>query len=281
MVDSLLRAYLQLIESQPDLFQPRTGDSQPVDRRKRLRRRALRQGWLIRKECEGRRVPDVPTSPGENRRVLPEPFNRVPDQQLADPLKRRRTLFQCQPAEQLLSDRTRGALQISVDDLAGTRCWTGDRQPATELPMRPDHGATNEAAVMPATAELRELGMALYLDRPLGIYKEPAEVDRTPLLSYVAFSLKIAESRLRRLCGVPPGKGASGHAPIRSQVEVRQLEKRLQRQRPQTKVFPYLSSLQLHVWGPWLWKMPSVPPPIFNFCARRRSRSNNSSGILI
>jgi hypothetical protein len=238
MVDSLLRAYLQRIERHSDLFQPRTGDSQPVDRRKRLRRRALRQGWLIRKECEGHRVPDVPTSPGENRRVLPEPFNRVPDPQLADPLKRRRTLFRGQPAEQMLSDRTRGVLQISIDDLAATRCWIGDRQPATELPMSPDHGATNEAVVIPATVELRELGMALYLDRPLGVYREPAEVDRTPLLSYEAFSLKIAESRLQRLCGVPPGKGAGGHAPIRSQVEVRQLVKRLQKAAPTDQGFP-------------------------------------------
>ena len=228
MVDSLLRAYLQLIERHPDLFQPRTGDSQAVDRRKRLLRRALRQGWLIRKECEGRRVPDVPTSLGENRRVLPEPFHRVPDQQLAEPLKRRKALFQGEPAEQMLSDRTRGVLQTSIDDLAAAGCGTGDRQFATELPMTSDHGTTNEAAAMPAAAELRELGMALYLDRPLGVFKEPAEVDRSPLLSYVAFSLKIAESRLQRLCGVPPGKGAGVRAPSRSPVELSQLVKRLQ-----------------------------------------------------
>ena len=82
--------------------------------------------------------------------------------------------------------------------------------------MKPDTATTNEAAVMPASVELRELGTALYLDRPLGVYKEPAEVDRTPLLSYEAFSLTIAEARLRNLCGIPPGKGAGGHAPIRS-----------------------------------------------------------------
>ena len=158
MVDSLLRAYLQLIERHPDLFQPRTGDSQAVDRRKRLLRRALRQGWLIRKECEGRRVPDVPTSPGENRRVLPEPFHRVPDQQLAEPLKRRKTLFQGEPAEQMLSDRTRGVLQTSIDDLAAAGCGTGDRQFATELPMTSDHGTTNEAAAMPAVGRTSRAG---------------------------------------------------------------------------------------------------------------------------
>jgi hypothetical protein len=73
----------------------------------------------------------------------------------------------------MLSDQARAVLETSLDDLADT---------------------TPSAA-----AELRELGMALYLDRPLGLFKEPAEVDRTPLLSYEAFSLAIAESRLKKL----------------------------------------------------------------------------------
>ena len=71
--------------------------------------------------------------------------------------------------------------------------------------------------------------MALYLDRPLGVFKEPAEVDRTPLLSYEAFSLTIAESRLQRLCGLPPGGRSGGRAPIRSQNELSQLIIRLQK----------------------------------------------------
>jgi hypothetical protein len=176
--DSLLRAYLQLIEDQPHLFDPQNADPPPgnlppVERRKRLRRRALRQGWLLRKEYEGHPVPDLPTSQGENRWVLPAPFARVPDEQLTDPQTRRRKLFDHRPAEQMLSDRARAVLETSLDDLAHT---------------------TPSAA-----AELRELGMALYLDRPLGLFKEPAEVDRTPLLSYEAFSLTIAESRLKKL----------------------------------------------------------------------------------
>ena len=48
-------------------------------------------------------------------------------------------------------------------------------------------------------AELQELGMALFLDRPLGVFKQPGEPDRTPLLSYVAFSRSLAERRLREL----------------------------------------------------------------------------------
>lgn len=45
-------------------------------------------------------------------------------------------------------------------------------------------------------AELREGGIALFIDRPLGFFKAPAEVDRTPLLSYVCFSRRLATRRL-------------------------------------------------------------------------------------
>jgi len=209
--DSLLRATLPLIEKHPDLFQQRNGDSQAVDRRKRLRRRALRQGWLIRKEYEGHPVPDLPTSPGENRWVLPAPFARIPDEQLADPRTRRRTLFQGQPAEQMLSDRARDVLETSIDDLSEI-----GRDPAT----------ADEAAAELASVELRELGMAIYLDRPLGVFKQPAEVDRTPLLSYEAFSLTIAEARLQKLCGLQSA-GGTGGVRTRSQDELSQLATRL------------------------------------------------------
>jgi hypothetical protein len=47
--------------------------------------------------------------------------------------------------------------------------------------------------------ELQELGMALFLDRPLGIFKSPGEPDQTLLFSYEAFSRSIAEGRLRLL----------------------------------------------------------------------------------
>jgi hypothetical protein len=48
-------------------------------------------------------------------------------------------------------------------------------------------------------AELRELGTATYLDRPLGAAKRPDEPDRTPLLSYESFSRRIAETRVNEL----------------------------------------------------------------------------------
>jgi hypothetical protein len=47
--------------------------------------------------------------------------------------------------------------------------------------------------------ELRELGMAVFIDRPLGVHKAPAEPDQTPLLSYEAFSRAIADQRLTEL----------------------------------------------------------------------------------
>jgi hypothetical protein len=56
-------------------------------------------------------------------------------------------------------------------------------------------------------AELRELGMATFLDRPLGIFKQPGEADRTPLVSYTAYSRPIARERLdilRRDAGPTP-----------------------------------------------------------------------------
>jgi hypothetical protein len=41
--------------------------------------------------------------------------------------------------------------------------------------------------------------MAVFIDRPLGVNKAPAEPDQTPLLSYEAFSRAIAERRLTEL----------------------------------------------------------------------------------
>ena len=47
--------------------------------------------------------------------------------------------------------------------------------------------------------ELQELGMALFIDRPLGASKNLGEPDQTPLLSYEAFSKSVALGRLRFL----------------------------------------------------------------------------------
>ena len=64
---------------------------------KRLRRRALRQAWLIRRRYEGWPVPDLPTSPGENNRVLPPSHPRVPEEQILQPSRRTRRLYADDP----------------------------------------------------------------------------------------------------------------------------------------------------------------------------------------
>jgi hypothetical protein len=154
-LDAWLKAFLAIAEQHPTLL---------VDDAT-LRRRAYRQGWMMRKLLEGLPVPDQPTSPGENLRVLPEGFPRLPDEQLADPGSRTRRLFENQPAEDLLSRPMRTLLESILKDL--------------DTPH-----------------ELRELGMATFLDRPLGVLKQPGEVDRTPLVSYEACSLSTARQRL-------------------------------------------------------------------------------------
>jgi hypothetical protein len=167
-LDTLLPAYVQMMDCQAEAFFDSASDCGPTLRIKRLRRRALRQGWFLRKQYEGQHVPDEPTSPGENLRVMPEPFHRVPEEQIHQPAKRRRVLFSDRPAETLLSGTARRLLQESVHDLKHT-------------------------------PECRELGMAVYLDRPLGVFKQPGEVDRTPLLTYEAFSRQMAQTRLDEL----------------------------------------------------------------------------------
>jgi hypothetical protein len=158
-LDCWLREYAEIIEQEPAVFQ------QPE---RILRRRALRQAWLLRKELEGLRVPDVPTSPGENIRVMPPEYPRVPEEQILRPDARTRRLFEGSPAEELLTHAARDTLRLAMQDL---------QQPA----------------------ELQELGMATFLSRPLGAFKHPAEVDRTPLVSYEAFSRSIAGRRLKAL----------------------------------------------------------------------------------
>jgi hypothetical protein len=168
MLDTLLKAYLNLIDLQPESFEESEHDGHAQTRIKRLRRRALRQAGLMHKQCEGLAVPDAPTSPGENRRLLPQPFIVVPDEQLFDLSSRSTRLFVEEPIETVIGERAAGVLRQSMDDLD-------------------------------ADEELQELGMAVFLDRPLGWFKRIDEPDRTPLLSYESFSRRIAADRVRAL----------------------------------------------------------------------------------
>jgi hypothetical protein len=168
LLDALLRAYLEAVDRDPPLFLNRASDEEPEQKQKRLRRRALRQGWILRRRYEGHLVPDSPTSQGENMRILPPPHVHVPEEQLLHPHRRNRRLFADDPIDAHLTASGRAVLVQSIEDLSH--------------PL-----------------ELRELGMALFLDRPLGALKNPVEPDQTLLLSYEAFSRTLAERRLDAL----------------------------------------------------------------------------------
>jgi hypothetical protein len=167
LLNAVLRAFLNRIEKQPSLFLTSDSDDALGRRQKQMRRRALRQAWLMRRLVEALPIPDAPTSPGENARVLPPPFERVPQEQIYQPDKRTKRLFEGEP---LLfpGESSRMAMQQSINDF---------RYPE----------------------ELRELGMAVFLDRPLGIGKAATEPDRTLLFSYKAFSFSLAVQRLEFL----------------------------------------------------------------------------------
>jgi hypothetical protein len=156
LLDEVLKEYFSYIDRFPDLF---------VDR---LRRRGLRQAWLHRRAYEGHPVPDEPTSPGEQRRVMPPSHPRVSEEQIEQPAKRKRRLFANDPLTKYLTPNVEKVLRQSLVDFE-----------------HPD--------------ELRELGMALYLDRPFNFGKPPAEPDGTLLLSAEAFSRNLALQRLHRL----------------------------------------------------------------------------------
>jgi len=172
-LDAVLKAYLERIEIRPELFADAPEDSETDRRRKRLRRRALRQGWLLRARYEGHPVPDAPTSEGENARILPAPHVRVPEEQIAQVQRRTKRLFAGDPQADRCSPTIRLALAASLTDLQHSE-------------------------------ELRELGTALFLDRPLGVAKAPLEPDQTLLFSYEAFSRNVADRQLddfaRKLC---------------------------------------------------------------------------------
>jgi hypothetical protein len=165
LIDAVLKSYLRLIAARPDIFLSEEGEA---DKQKRIRRRGLRQAWLLRRWYEGHPVPETPTSPGENARVLPASYPRVPEDEILQPDKRRKRLFENDELSRYWHDQADSVLRQSVRDLSDPN-------------------------------ELKELGMALFLDRPLGAFKNPGELDQTPLLSYEAFSRSIAARRLRFL----------------------------------------------------------------------------------
>lgn len=168
LLDALLKTLAEWMRASPELFLDNVGDATTTARAKRWRRRALPTAFLIRKQYEGHRVPDRPTSMGENLRVLPREFAPVPEEQISQVARRERRLFEHDPCESLLSGSAFEILRASVAD------W-----------VQPD--------------AIVELGTALFLDRPLGACKDPGDVDRTPLVSYRAVSRIIADRRLSQM----------------------------------------------------------------------------------
>ena len=115
LLDAVLKRYLAQIELRPMLF---NSTASLLARRPAHARRALRQGCLLRRHYEGHLVPDAPTSPGENARVLPG-YPPVPEEQLLRPLRRRRELFKDATADRACSDRMPAqVLRQSINDLA-------------------------------------------------------------------------------------------------------------------------------------------------------------------
>ena len=98
LLDSALKEFLRLLEEHANLFEGETPAA-------RLRRRALRLAWLHRRRYEGHPVPDAPTSPGENMRILPPPHKRVPEEQILNLGKRKKRLFQGDPLPNHLGPR--------------------------------------------------------------------------------------------------------------------------------------------------------------------------------
>jgi hypothetical protein len=158
--DALLLADLwhklaEVYHKSPEYFFP------SADGRVRRRRRALRHALLLQLEYAGHPVPDYPTSIGENARVMPPPFDRLPEEQIHAPQRRTRRLFD----NPLPSEPALWSLFDDLDD-----------------PL-----------------ELRELGIALFLNRPFGIGKSPGDPDRTPMFSHLLFSRSVAQRRLHSL----------------------------------------------------------------------------------
>lgn len=170
-LDAVLSEYLRLIGNHPTLFSDSSDDDARTQRTKRLRRRALRQGFLHWHKYRGLPVPVAPTSPGENTRVLPVPYVRVPEDQLLQLTAREKRLFENR--ELTIPRHATDVVFQCFRDLSHPR-------------------------------ELQELGTAVFIDRPLGIRKAPGEPDQTVLFSHVAFSGSIAEQRLAFLAELSP-----------------------------------------------------------------------------
>lgn len=160
LLDDILKRIVG-VASWPQFF--RGNDTQA-----RNRRRALRHACLLRRHYEGHPVPDAPTSPGENARVMPARHVRVPEDQLTQTNKRQKRLFANEPFADWFTPAARNVLAAGASDL--------------------EH-----------LSERVEMGLGLFIDRPLGYGKQIGEPDLTPMLAHEAFSPSLARRRWREL----------------------------------------------------------------------------------
>lgn len=170
LLNALLHDLLLLAKVEPQVLASAANADKVQRAKTRRRRRALLLGWWMHRLIERLPVPDEPTSPGENARVLPLPHRRVPEEQLQQRGRRTSKLFADQPIDW---QAHRALLESCVTELVGPEM-------------------------------LQELGTALYLDRPFGSTKPPAALDLTPLLSYELFSRTVARERLNRMGRLEP-----------------------------------------------------------------------------
>lgn len=161
LLDAILKRYLDALRQNPAPFLEESQAGRKL-------RRALRHGCLLRRQYEGHFVPDHPTSPGENARIMPASHPRVPEEQLLQPLRRRRQLFANEPLPRFLDAAAIQTLARSEADLVDPE-------------------------------ERAELGRGVFIDRPLGYGKALAEPDLTPLVAHVAFSPSLARRRWQAL----------------------------------------------------------------------------------
>lgn len=174
LLEELTRRLDNVLSVRPSSFMDRPDDPSDVQQQKRLRRRAVRQTWLIRRENQGLVVPSRPTTPGESQRVIP-PFP-VPLQDDAKAWQpSTRTLFSDESILHESSASVRQVLEQSILDLSHS-------------------------------SEVRELGVGLFLDRPLGYAKAVGEPDLTLMFSHECHSFDLASRRLALLAKVasPP-----------------------------------------------------------------------------
>lgn len=177
LLDALLKWMTTWLDRQPQHFlesaEPDSSELAEEVAARRRRRTAWLLAALLRKEHQGLPVTPIPTSPGENQRVLPEvpqtaTVATVDEAEIMEPRLRRKRLFSDDPLEDGWSPAARELLADAAKDLLDP-------------------------------AALQTLGEALFLDRPLGVNRPPEAVDDTPLVSYLAFSRNALKYRLRKL----------------------------------------------------------------------------------